>query len=54
MSTEHLASLGAEEISRRAFLRDVHRLVRQAPVPSPWAADPDLAATLCRTMTASE
>jgi leucyl/phenylalanyl-tRNA--protein transferase len=53
MSTDHLASLGARDVPRRSFLREVHRLVGLAPVPSPWVADVDLGATLCRTMTAS-
>lgn len=36
MSTRHLASLGAREIPRAAFLREVRRLVRQPGVPGPW------------------
>jgi len=42
MSTDHLASLGAREISRASFLRHVRELVRQEPVRSPWRLDPDL------------
>jgi leucyl/phenylalanyl-tRNA--protein transferase len=36
MSTSHLASLGAEEISRAAFLAHVGRLVARPEVPGPW------------------
>ena len=43
MSTPHLASLGAREIPRSTFLREVERLVREAPAPAPWTPDPDLA-----------
>ena len=42
MATPHLASLGAREIPRAAFVRDVRRLVRQPPVPAPWRFDDDL------------
>jgi leucyl/phenylalanyl-tRNA---protein transferase len=42
MTTEHLASFGAREVPRETFLRDVRRLVKEAPVPSPWNADADL------------
>jgi leucyl/phenylalanyl-tRNA--protein transferase len=42
MTTEHLASFGAREVPREAFLRDVRRLVQQPPVPSPWIADADV------------
>jgi leucyl/phenylalanyl-tRNA--protein transferase len=42
MSTDHLASLGAREISRRSFLRRVRELVRQPPVRSPWRLDQNL------------
>jgi leucyl/phenylalanyl-tRNA--protein transferase len=42
MSTQHLASLGAREIPRAEFTREVARLVRQPPVPSPWHAEDDL------------
>jgi leucyl/phenylalanyl-tRNA---protein transferase len=42
MSTPHLASLGAREIPRAEFVRDVARLVRQPAVPSPWRFDRDL------------
>ena len=40
MATGHLASLGAREVARSGFLADVHRLVQQPPVPSPWRLDP--------------
>jgi leucyl/phenylalanyl-tRNA--protein transferase len=46
MSTAHLASLGAREISRTRFLEEVARLVRRPSVRGDWAADPDLAETL--------
>jgi leucyl/phenylalanyl-tRNA--protein transferase len=43
MPTAHLASLGAREIPRAQFLSDVNRLTREAPIPSPWRFDEDLA-----------
>jgi leucyl/phenylalanyl-tRNA--protein transferase len=36
MSTPHLASLGAKDIPRADFIRDVRYLVQQTPVPAPW------------------
>jgi leucyl/phenylalanyl-tRNA--protein transferase len=36
MSTAHLASLGAREVSRAHFLERVHHLTRLPPVPGPW------------------
>ena len=36
MSTPHLASLGATDIPRADFIRDVRYLVQQPPVPAPW------------------
>jgi len=42
MSTSHLASLGARELPRTDFLRQVHQLVREPAVPSPWRFDEDL------------
>lgn len=42
MSTPHLASLGAREVPRAEFLREVERLVRQPGVPAPWRFDADL------------
>ena len=42
MSTEHLASLGAREISRADFLRRVRRGTALPPVPSPWALNDTL------------
>ena len=36
MSTPHLASLGAKDIPRADFIRDVRYLVQQPPVPTPW------------------
>ena len=44
MSTAHLASLGAQEISRASFVRRVRQLVREPAAPSPWRLDPNLAA----------
>lgn len=46
MRTTHLESLGALELTRRQFVREVDRLVRQPPVPSPWEVDHDLIARL--------
>lgn len=46
MSTVHLASLGAREISRPAFLQIVHRLVHLPARPAPWALEADLMETL--------
>jgi leucyl/phenylalanyl-tRNA--protein transferase len=39
MSTGHLASLGAREIPRVEFVREVRRLVAQPAIPSPWRLD---------------
>jgi len=36
MSTSHLASLGARDIPRADFLREVRLLVGQPAVPAPW------------------
>jgi leucyl/phenylalanyl-tRNA--protein transferase len=36
MSTSHLASLGARDIPRADFLREVRLLVHQPAVPAPW------------------
>jgi leucyl/phenylalanyl-tRNA---protein transferase len=36
MSTRHLASLGAREILRSDFVREVRYLIEQPPVPPPW------------------
>ncbi len=46
MSTGHLSSLGAREISRPTFLRMLGPLVRQAPALSPWRFDADLLGTM--------
>ena len=46
MSTPHLASLGARDIPRREFIRHLHRLAALPAVPSPWAFEPDVLATL--------
>jgi leucyl/phenylalanyl-tRNA--protein transferase len=42
MSTEHLASLGAREIPRSAFLERLRQLVGQPGIPPPWSLDGDL------------
>ena len=42
MSTAHLQSLGAREMPRAEFLREVRRLVRQEAVSAPWRLDDDL------------
>ena len=36
MSTRHLASLGARDVPRADFLRDVRSLVQQPGPPAPW------------------
>jgi leucyl/phenylalanyl-tRNA--protein transferase len=46
MTTTHLASLGAREIPRPEFMRHVARLTRLDAVPSPWALQPDILASL--------
>jgi leucyl/phenylalanyl-tRNA--protein transferase len=46
MSTDHLSSLGAREIPRAAFLRQIRPLVRQGLVLSPWRFDQDLLGTM--------
>ena len=42
MRTAHLESLGAVEVPRRDFVRNVRTLVRLPHVPMPWRADDDL------------
>ena len=44
MSTSHLASLGARNVSRAEFLAVVQRCVQAPPVDGPWRLDADLAA----------
>jgi leucyl/phenylalanyl-tRNA--protein transferase len=39
MSTPHLASLGARDIPRADFIREVRYLVQRSPVASPWRFD---------------
>ena len=46
MATRHLASLGAREIPRAEFIREVRRLVRQPPIPAPWRFDTDAVGTM--------
>jgi leucyl/phenylalanyl-tRNA--protein transferase len=48
MSTGHLASLGAREIPRAAFLARLRELVAQPSVPAPWHVDADLLSTMKR------
>ena len=42
MTTGHLASLGAREVPRAAFVERLGELVRRPPVPAPWAVDANL------------
>lgn len=42
MASAHLASLGAREIPREEFVRNLQRLTAQPPVASPWRLDADL------------
>ena len=42
MTTSHLASLGAREVSRADFLSVVRKHVTLPPVPAPWRLDADL------------
>ncbi|MDP1570544.1 MAG: leucyl/phenylalanyl-tRNA--protein transferase [Vicinamibacterales bacterium] len=42
LPTAHLASLGAVQVPRAGFLRDVRRLTALDPVPGPWRFDADL------------
>lgn len=46
MSTGHLASMGAREVPRAAFVESLRRHVPREPVPSPWTFDADLVAAL--------
>jgi leucyl/phenylalanyl-tRNA---protein transferase len=46
METSHLASLGAREMPRTAFVALVDRLVQQPGRPGPWSPDEDLYAQL--------
>jgi leucyl/phenylalanyl-tRNA--protein transferase len=43
-STDHLASLGARQVPRDTFVRDVTRLTALPAPVRPWAFDPDLPA----------
>ena len=43
MHTAHLASLGAREIPRAAFMRKLHKLVNCPAMPGRWELDRDLA-----------
>jgi leucyl/phenylalanyl-tRNA--protein transferase len=42
VTSAHLLTLGAVELRRRDFLRQIAQLVDQPPIPSPWRFDPDL------------
>jgi leucyl/phenylalanyl-tRNA--protein transferase len=44
LRTAHLVTMGATEIERRTFVRQVEQLVRQPPAPAPWRLDPDIIA----------
>ena len=46
MSTPHLASLGAREVQRGAFVQEMAVLVCQPAVPAPWRFEPDLLSTM--------
>jgi leucyl/phenylalanyl-tRNA--protein transferase len=46
MSTGHLSSLGAREIPRASFVRQVRALAGQDGVRSPWRFDSDLLGTI--------
>ena len=46
MSTSHLASLGAREIPRASFMREVRALVPQPAQAPPWRFDLDLVDTI--------
>ncbi len=46
IATAHLKSLGAREIPRAEFVRQVSQLVRQPAVPTKWVFDADIAGTL--------
>jgi leucyl/phenylalanyl-tRNA--protein transferase len=39
METAHLASMGARPIPREAFIREMKRLLKSEPIPSPWRFD---------------
>jgi len=47
--SEHLVSLGAVELPRREFLRQVAALVDLPGPPTPWHLDPDLSDRLVRS-----
>jgi leucyl/phenylalanyl-tRNA---protein transferase len=42
VTSDHLLTLGAVELPRREFLRQVAALVDQPALPGPWQLDPDL------------
>ena len=46
MSTAHLASLGAREIPRETFVREIGDLIGLPAEPGPWAFEPGVAQTL--------
>jgi leucyl/phenylalanyl-tRNA--protein transferase len=48
MRTQHLASLGAHDVSRREFVRVIKALIGGQSVPSPWRPDADLRTTFQR------
>jgi len=46
MSTTHLASLGAREIARAEFIRNVVRLTSLPAIEAPWTLDADVVETV--------
>lgn len=43
--SEHLATMGAEEISRADFIKDIEKLTTQTAPALPWTFDPDIPKT---------
>jgi len=46
MSTTHLSSLGAREIPRAEFVRQIGKLIQDDGTPAPWRFEPDLLGTM--------
>ena len=46
LPTSHLVTLGAREMPRRQFVREVARLAGQPPLASPWTTDPAIVSQL--------
>jgi leucyl/phenylalanyl-tRNA--protein transferase len=53
VSSDHLVSLGAREMPRREFLRQVAELVDRPPLPGPWRLDADLTDQVVRSLARS-